>query len=237
MTAPGPPKAIGKGTFSSGFLAMLATERYVAGRSLNSLATGLARSGAGVPAPTLTGALAQAGTLLLPLAEAIAARNRGSWHLHADETSWQVLAPRDGDGPVKWWLWCFIGPDTTAFVMDATRSAAVLARHAGIDEETGQLAPGDGEGPRTLVISSDFYAVYESAGRKADGIVNLYCWAHYAELLVMPMPGFPGAGGGGGRGVGVGIIRGFRGRPGAGRVGGSGLGWRRVAWSVRVLFP
>lgn len=178
VTAPGPPKAIGKGAFSNGFLAMLATERYVAGRSLNSLVTGLARSGADVPAPTLTGALSQAGTLLLPLAEAIAARNRGSWHLHADETSWQVLAPRDGDGPVKWWLWCFIGPDTTAFVMDATRSAAVLARHAGIDEETGQLAPGDGEGPRTLVISSDFYAVYESAGRKADGIVNLYCWAH-----------------------------------------------------------
>ena len=53
--------------------------------------------------------------------------------------------------------------------MDATRSGDVLARHAGIDKETGQLAPGDGEGPRTLVISSDFYAVYESAGKKAAG--------------------------------------------------------------------
>jgi transposase len=41
--------------------------------------------------------------------------------------------------------------------MDPTRSGAVLARHAGIDEEIGQLAGGaDGEGPRRLVISSDF---------------------------------------------------------------------------------
>jgi hypothetical protein len=183
VTAPGPPKAIGKGTLTNGFLAMLATERYVAGRSLNSLAQGLARSGADVPAPTLTGALAQAGALLAPLAEAILARNRGSWHLHADETSWQVLAPRDGDGPAKWWLWVFLSPDTTAFVMDPTRSGEVLARHAGIDKDTGQLAP-DGNGPRELVISSDFCKVYESAGKKADGIVSLLCWAHVRRHFV-----------------------------------------------------
>ena len=35
VMAPGPPKAIGKGLFSNGFIAMLFTERYVAGRSMN----------------------------------------------------------------------------------------------------------------------------------------------------------------------------------------------------------
>jgi transposase len=35
VMAPGPPKAIGKGLFSNGFIAMLLTERYVAGRSQN----------------------------------------------------------------------------------------------------------------------------------------------------------------------------------------------------------
>lgn len=64
-----------------------------------------------------------------------------------------VADPR-GEGPAKWWLWVFIGPDTTCFVMDPTRAGKVLARHVGIDEETGQLA-GDGGGPRRLVISSD----------------------------------------------------------------------------------
>ncbi len=190
VTAPGPPKAIGKGLFSNGFLAMLFTERFVAGRSMNSLVTGLARQGAEIAPGTLAGACAQAGALLARLEEAITERSRGSWHLHADETSWRVFAPREGDGPAKWWLWVFLGPDTACFVMDATRSGAVLARHAGIDEDTGQLSADEDEGLRQLVISSDFYAVYQSAGKKADGLVNLYCWAHYPEAAVIPrLPG------------------------------------------------
>ena len=156
VTAPGPPKAIGKGLFSNGFLAMLFTERFAAGRSMNSLVTGLARQGADVAPGTLAGACSQAGALLAPLEEAIAARSRGSWHLHADETTWRVFAPHEGDGPAKWWLWVFLGPDTVCFVMDPTRSGAVLARHAGINEDTGQLVPDEDGGPRRLVISSDF---------------------------------------------------------------------------------
>jgi transposase len=184
VTAPGPPKAIGKGLFSNGFIAMLFTERYVAGRSMNSLVTGLGRQGAEISPATLAGTCAQAGALLVPLADAITERSRSSWHLHADETTWRVFAPRDGDGPAKWWLWVFIGPDTVCFVMDPTRAGAVLARHAGIDPETGQLtADQDGE-PRSLVISSDFYKVYESAGKKADGLVNLFCWAHVRRHFV-----------------------------------------------------
>ena len=184
VMAPGPPKAIGKGLFTNRFIAMLLTERFTAGRSMNSLVTGLSRQGAEISPATLAGTCAQAGTLLAPLAGAIAERSRGSWHLHADETTWRVFAPRDGDGPAKWWLWVFIGPDTVCFVMDPGRSGAVLARHAGIDEETGQLTEDEDGGPRRLVISSDFYAVYSSAGKKADGLVNLYCWAHLRRHVI-----------------------------------------------------
>jgi len=183
VMAPGPPKAIGKGLFTNGFIAMLLTERFAAGRSMNSLVTGLGRQGAEISPATLAGTCAQAGALLVPLADAITERSRGSWHLHADETTWRVFAPRDGDGPAKWWLWVFLGPDTVCFVMDPTRSGAVLARHAGLDGETGQLTDGE-DGPRRLVISSDFYKVYESAGKKADGLVNLYCWAHLRRHVV-----------------------------------------------------
>ena len=179
--APGPPKAIGKGLVSNGFIARLLTERYVAGRSQNSLVAGLARQGAQISTATLTGTCAAAGVLLAPLEQAITARSRDAWHLHADETSWRVFAPGEQDGPARWWLWVFLGPDTACFVMDPTRAGAVLARHAGIDSETGQLT---GDGPRRLVISSDFYAVYTSAGKKADGLVNLYCWAHVRRHFV-----------------------------------------------------
>jgi hypothetical protein len=182
--APGPPKAIGKGLFTNAFLALLFTGRYVAGRSLHSLTAGLARHGADISGATLTGALARAGTLLAPLEEAITARSRDSWHLHADETSWHVFAPRAGGGPARWWLWVFIGPDTCCFVMDPARSGAVLARHAGIGEATGQLASDPDGGLRQLVISSDFYSVYTSAGKEADGLVNLYCWAHVRRHFV-----------------------------------------------------
>ena len=144
VMAPGPPKAIGKGLFTNGFTAMLLVERFEAGRSANSLVTGLARQGAEISPATLAGTVAQAGRLLAPLEEAIAARNRDSWHLHADETSWRVFCPDGGDGPARFWLWVFIGADTCCFVMDPTRSGEVLARHAGLDRETGQLLPARG---------------------------------------------------------------------------------------------
>jgi len=184
VMAPGPPKAVGKGLFTNGFIAMLLTERYASGRSMNSLVTGLERQGAEISPATLAGTCAQAGRLLAPLSDAIAERNRDSWLLHADETTWRVFAPGDGEGPAKFWLWVFIGPDTVCFVMDPSRSGTVLARHAGIDEETGQLLPDADGGPRRLVISSDFYAVYQSAGRKADGLVNLFCWSHLRRYFV-----------------------------------------------------
>jgi transposase len=184
VMAPGPPKAVGKGLFSNAFIAMLLTERFVAGRSQNSLVTGLSRQGAQISPATLAGTCARAGELLAALARTVTARSQGSWHLHADETTWRVFAPKDGTGPAKYWLWVFVGPDTVCFVMDPTRAATVLAGHVGIDESTGQLTPDPAGGPRRLVVSSDFYAVYSSAGSKADGLVNLYCWAHVRRHFV-----------------------------------------------------
>ena len=46
--------------------------------------------------------------------------SRASWHLHADETSWHVFAPREGRGPARWWLCVFLGPYTACFVMYLT---------------------------------------------------------------------------------------------------------------------
>jgi transposase len=184
VTAPGPPKAIGKGLVTNGFIARLLAEWYVSGRSQHSITAGLARDGAEISGATLAGTVKAAGALLAPLEDAIAARSRDSWHLHADETTWHVFTPADGDGPARWWLWVFLGPDTVCFVMDPSRAGQVLARHAGIEEATGQLRDGPDGGPRQLVISSDFYAVYTSAGKKASGLVNLFCWAHIRRYFV-----------------------------------------------------
>lgn len=53
---PGPPKAIGKGRFASGFTATLLTERFTAGRSMNSLVVDLRRHGAEISPATLADA-------------------------------------------------------------------------------------------------------------------------------------------------------------------------------------
>ena len=55
VMAPGPPKAVGKGLFTNGFTAMLLTERFGSGRSMNSLVTGLTRQGAEISPATLGG--------------------------------------------------------------------------------------------------------------------------------------------------------------------------------------
>ena len=183
VTAPGPPKAIGKGLFSNGFIAMLLVERYVAGRSQNSLIVGLARHGAEYTRRRWSGP----------------ARWRGRCSRRWKSRSWPgpaipgICTPTKRRGtcspPIPGWPGSLVavgvhrrghhlfrdGPDPRR---------AVLARHAGIDADTGQLTPDEDGGPRRLVISSDFYTVYASAGKKTDGLTNLYCWAHIRRYFV-----------------------------------------------------
>ena len=69
------------------------------GPGQNSLVTGLARHGAEISPATLAGTAAQAGGLLAPLEEAIAARNRESWHLPRGRDVVAGVLPRRGDRP------------------------------------------------------------------------------------------------------------------------------------------
>jgi transposase len=179
ITAAGPAKAIGKGRFTSGFLARLLVSKYVAGQPLHKITAGLARDGLAVPDSTLTGALQQVGMLLLPLETAIAARNAASGHVHVDETTWKVFEPVEGKDSTRWWLWVFCAADTICFQMDPTRSTTVAAQHLGIDIDSRELTCGD-----RLVISSDFYAVYQSIAANIDAVTPLWCWAHMRRYFV-----------------------------------------------------
>ena len=148
VMAPGPPKAVGKGLFTNGFIAMLLTERFGSGRSMNSLVTGLARQGAEISPATLAGD-GRAGRGAAGPAGGARSRSgtRDSWLICTRTRRHGGCSPRgDGGGPAKFWLWVFIGADTVCFVMDPSRAGTVLARHAGIDEDTGQLLRGRGRG-------------------------------------------------------------------------------------------
>jgi transposase len=184
LAAPPAPKPIGKGRFTSTFLARLLVEKFVHGRPTHRIAAALAHDGLDLADGTLAGVLAGCSDLLAPLAAKISERNAAAAHLHVDETRWQVYATLEGKDSHRWWCWVFAGPDTTVFTIAPSRSLKVLTAQLGVvlDPDTGAL-PDALPGGRRLLLSSDFYTVYQSMGRM-DGVDNLWCWAHIRRYFV-----------------------------------------------------
>jgi hypothetical protein len=178
LVAPAVAKPIAKGRFTAGFLARLVTEKFVLGRPVHRIVAALAFEGCEVAEGTVAGVLTAVSALLAPLAAAITERNAAAGHAHVDETSWQVFEAVEGKANNRWWLWVFVGPDSTVFQIARSRSTAVAAEHFGIDLDADTLAEG-----RQLLISSDFFTVYQSLAR-IDGIDPLYCWAHIRRYFI-----------------------------------------------------
>ena len=184
LAAPPAPKPIGKGRFTSTFLARLLVEKFVLGRPTHRIAAALAHDGLDLAEGTLAGVLAACSGLVAPLAAKISERNAAAAHLHVDETRWQVYATVEGKDSHRWWLWVFAGPDTTVFTIAPSRSLKVLTTQLGVqvDPDTGAL-PDTLPSGRRLLLSSDFYTVYQSMGRM-DGVDNLWCWSHIRRYFV-----------------------------------------------------
>jgi transposase len=192
LAAPPALKPIGKGRFTTGFLARLLVEKFVLGRPTHRIAAALAHDGLDLAEGTLAGVLAACSDLLAPLTDKISERNAAAAHLHVDETRWQVFAAVEGKDSHRWWLWVFAGPDTTVFRIAPSRSLKVLTTQLGVehDPDTGALPDALPAG-RRLLLSSDFYTVYQSVGRM-DGVDNLWCWsptsAATSSALATPTP-------------------------------------------------
>ena len=186
LVAPPPRKAIGRGRFTTGFLARLLMEKFVLGRPVHRIVAALAGDGLDVAEGTLAGVFGALSDLLGPLAKAIEARNAASAHLHVDETSWSVFEAVQGKDGHRWWCWVFVGPDTTVFRIARSRSLAVPAEQLGIDVAAGELPAG-----RALLLSSDFYAVYQALG-SLDGVDTLWCWAHIRRYFIRAGDAHPG---------------------------------------------
>ncbi len=178
VVAPVPAKPIRKGLFTSQFLARLIFEKYVLARPLERIVTALRAEGLEIAKGSLVGALKAVSLLLEPLDEAIRARNAAAAHLHIDETSWQVFEDLEGKANHRWWLWVFVSADTVCFDIDPTRSSSVLEAHLGVDFSAKSLPPG-----RSLVVSSDFYAVYQSLAC-VEGVEALYCFSHIRRYFI-----------------------------------------------------
>lgn len=181
VTAPPAPNPIPKGRFTAAFCARLLYCKFVLGLPVHRIAKMLTAEGLSVAEGTLAGVLKALAPLLEPVEAAIAARNRAATQIHADETTWRVYEQVEDKTGHTWWLWVFIAEDTVVFRMDATRSNAVLDTQFAItaaDRQAGALPEG-----RRLVLSSDFYTVYQSLARM-DGVDALWCWAHIRRYFI-----------------------------------------------------
>ena len=176
--APPLPKAIAKGRFTSRFLARLCIDKFCFGTPVNRIAASLALGGAELSTGTLTGSLKAVNALLEPLDKAIRTRNRQASHLHVDETSWRVYEWKDPSKKSDYsWLWVFVGADTTVFSIEPSRSAKPLTDHLGIVDA--KLPEG-----HEVIVTSDFYVVYQSLNDNVAGFDSLWCWAHIRRYFI-----------------------------------------------------
>ncbi len=177
LTAPGPPQLTGRGLFTTEFCVNLLIAKYALGLPFNRVIAMLSFQGLQVAPGTLAGVARRLGALLAPLAGAIAARNAAAGHAHADETSWRVFGQPADNGGSRWWLWVFTTTDTVVYTIAPSRSLKVVEDHYGV--EAGKLP--EGRGP--LIVSSDFYSVYQSFSQ-LEGVTPLWCWAHIRRRFI-----------------------------------------------------
>jgi transposase len=177
VTAPGPARLIGKGLFTTEFCVNLLIAKYALGLPFNRVIAMLSFQGLDVAPGTLAGVARRLDEFLAPLAGAIAARNAAAGHAHADETSWRVFGQPADNGGSRWWLWVFSAADTVVYAIAPSRSLKVVEDHYGVT--AGQLP--EGRGP--LVLSSDFFSVYQSFSER-EGVTPLWCWAHIRRRFI-----------------------------------------------------
>ena len=169
VTAPGPPKLIPKGLFSTGFWVRILLEKFLFQRPLYRIRKTLELEGLFVSQGTLTGGLQRLGELLQPLYAKILERSRTAKHWHMDETRWLVFVEVEGKRGNRWWLWVVITHDTCAYLLDPSRSASVPKNHLGENTKG--------------IISADRYSAYKVL--EAEGHFRIaFCWFHVRRDFV-----------------------------------------------------
>jgi transposase len=167
-------KLIPKGMFSIGFWVRLVIEKYLFQRPLYRIRQVLQLEGFFVSQGTLTGGLQKLGELLQPLYTKILERNRVAEHWHIDETRWMVFEDVEGKVNHRWWLWVMVASDTCVYLLDPSRSAAVVENHLG-DNIAG-------------IVNADRYSAYKAL----PGNVRIaFCWSHVRRDFLHIRDGYP----------------------------------------------
>jgi transposase len=171
ITAPAPPALIERGKFGISVWVKVLLDKFLYGRPSHRLLSELADHGLDMAAGTLTGGLQALAPLFAPLDQALREKLRSEPHWHADETRWNVFVECEGKVGHRWWLWVFQSVSVAHFVIDPSRSTAVIEKELG--------------SPERGIISADRYAAYRKYRRLHPGIILSLCWAHQRRDVLM----------------------------------------------------
>ena len=178
LTAPAPPRLIPKGRYGVSVWVHLLLTKFASHRALGNAIEALSHYDLDLPQGTITDGLRRITPLLEPVYQAILARNAESFYRQADETRWSVFVEQEGKTGYRWWLWAFLGKDTTAFRIEPTRSHDVPEGHYA------NKAQG--------VLMVDRYSAYKAMAQVKSGVVKLaFCWAHVRRDFIGVGKGWP----------------------------------------------
>jgi transposase len=178
FTAAPLPKLIPKGLYGTSIWVEILLDKYSSYRPTERFLASWRLGDLDLAAGTVNDGLQRLEVLLRPIYEAIKGRNPdGDLHL-ADETRWRVFVVQEGKQGYGWWLWVLSGPDTVAYVLDASRSHAVPEGHYRADSRG--------------VLVVDRYAAYKAMIWVKDGVIVLaFCWSHVRRDFVRVGKGWP----------------------------------------------
>ncbi len=177
VTAPAPARLIERGKFGVSVWTSVLLDKFVYGRPSHRLLQDLGGHGLNMAPGTLAGGLRALAPLFTPLEQAFVQKLRAASHWHADETRWAVFIDTPGKVGHRWYLWVFHCSAVVHYVLNASRSTAV------IDAELAGVEHG--------IISCDRYSAYKKFARLHPGVVLAFCWAHVRRDLLELANSYP----------------------------------------------
>jgi transposase len=178
FTAAPASKLIPKGVLGVSIWVEILLDKFSSYRPTERLLSHWRLLGLDLAAGTVAGGLERLEPLLRPVYEALLARNAQAAFAQADETRWMVFIDLEGKTGHRWWLWVFLGEDTVAFRLDATRSHEVPEGHFPTDAR--------------VVLMVDRYSAYKAMAQvKRGNVVLVFCWSHVRRDFVTLGKGWP----------------------------------------------
>ncbi|MEY3011925.1 MAG: hypothetical protein RIT45_660 [Pseudomonadota bacterium] len=168
-TAPGPVKLTQQGRYTLGFVAHLATAKYLDHLPLYRQTQQMARQGLAVTTSTLCDQLEELALLLRPSYQALHAEVIAEPVVGVDETPWPVLDKADQ----RWWAWSVTSRNAVYYRIAKSRS------HRDADKILEGFS-----GVAVCDAYSAYPALRSARGAKGEKLALATCWAHARRRFV-----------------------------------------------------